>query len=210
MADRKKELFELLNRDRAEVATSARRAMGALPPGGIETKRSRSEAAETPRSPEATPRARSDRRRGFGGRKVAVSLNVLLLFIGAFVATNVCSYIVGKGMAGETEVPLATEMRLFFAAEVTPPVAEGRRVEVWELHDRLRDAGSEQTEVLGLDDGKYLQIVAGRFGRGQRADCEALVNRVRKYFDRQAPRKTDPNKFVIPIDVRTITLSYSP
>lgn len=210
MGKRTKELFEILNRDRGAAPASPPRSRQAEPSPEVEPERSSPESAATHEPQMAPRRDRAGRRRGFGGRKVAVSLNVLLLFIGAFVVTNVCSYIVGKGMSDQTEVPLATEMRLFFAVKVTPPVATEHSFAVWELRDRLHDAGFSQTEVLGLDNGNYLQVVAGRFARDRRADCEKLEGRVRAHLSRDRLPKRTPGEFEIPIDIRTITISYTP
>jgi len=206
MAKRTKELFELLNRDRGAAAASARRPQPAGSSIEAEPERSQSETGDT-----LEPRqAGGSRRSGFGGRKVPVSLNVLLLFIGAFVLTNVCSYIVGKGLSGRTEVPLTTEMRLSFVVSVAPKIAARHNFAAWALCDRLRDAGFEQADVLRIRKEEYLLIVAGRFTRDRRADCKKLESRVRDHFARLAPRKPEPNEFVIPTDIRTITISNTP
>ncbi|MBN2490289.1 MAG: hypothetical protein JXQ29_05515 [Planctomycetes bacterium] len=143
---------------------------------------------------------------GLGGRKVAVSLNLLLLFLGAFVATNALSYVAGRQAGAIRVVPLVTEIRQFVAVQVTAPFDSQYSFEAWKLRDLLIEAGFAEAEVLGLDGARRLQVVAGKFDRedagGARQCMEKLTLAVGRL--RRDGRLTDR----IPIEIDTIVISY--
>jgi hypothetical protein len=214
MAKRSKELFELLKPGQA----SARRSADPAP------QTERRGPKSTPGEPGARPgfgsslieRALnsvksvsggvSTERGGIGGRKVNVSLNILLMFIGAFVVTNVCSYMVGRRAGPRHEVPLVTEIRQFQAVQVTPPFPADFAFEAWQLSDLLIEAGLDGVEVLGRDNGARLQVIAGKFDRTEKKPCRERAELVQRTVDRLgAAGKVVKN---IPIDVGIITISY--
>jgi len=158
MTSRPRELFELLK--------SAQ--------DGAEDAQKPSRKKETGRKPR-TARQTQDTRVGqrvLGGRKVPISINLLLIFLGAFIIGNVCSYMVGKQIGGSQEIPLSVEVKRYWAVQVTPWLDEKNCVSAWKLKDLLVEAGYEGAEVHRLPDSKYIRTVAAIYDYDKKAICQ--------------------------------------
>jgi hypothetical protein len=211
MAKRSQELFELLKPGQARTGKPA------TPAGRAEKGSNRSAPKESTKhqssliekainSVKSVRDGMETKYGGIGGRKVQVSLNILLMFIGAFVVTNVCSYMVGRGVGPRHEVPLVTKIQQFHAVQVTPPFAADFAFEAWRLRDQLMQAGFQGVEVLGRDNGARLQVIAGKFERSEKESCRERADLVQRTVDRlRATGKIVEN---IPIEIGIITISY--
>jgi len=211
MAKRSQELFELLKPGQGRTGKPAtpagraeKRSSGSAPNERSSVRSSLIEKAMN--SVKSVKDGLGTKRGGIGGRKVKVSLNILLMFIGAFVVTNVCSYIVGRGVGPRHEVPLVTEIRQFQAVQVTPPFAADFAFEAWRLRDQLMEAGFQGVEVLGRDNGTRLQVIAGKFDRSEKESCRERADLVQRTVDRL--RATGRIVENIPIEIGIITISY--
>jgi len=211
MAKRSKELFELLKPGQASAGKVARPAGRIRPQGGASSSSEGSgrQLSLIEKAMNSVKSVRSGLRQkggGIGGRKVHVSLNILLMFIGAFVVTNVCSYMVGRRVGPRHEVPLVTEIRQFQAVQVTPPFRADFAFEAWRLRDQLIEAGFQDVEVLGRDNGARLQVIAGKFDRSEKESCRERAELVQRTVDRlRATGKIVEN---LPIEIGIITISY--
>jgi len=133
-------------------------------------------------------------------------VNLLLFFIGSFVVTNVLSYVVGRHAGNKKEIPLVTEIRHYVAVQVTAPFDSQYSFDGWKLHDQLVEAGFGDVEVLGLDGGRNLQVIAGKFDRENADRTEARIEELKLAVARlrRSGRLTDR----IPIEIDTVVISY--
>ena len=215
MAKRSRELFELLHNrpktDRRTERTTERKAASrptvqpVSPAPDREATRSTLWSRATRKLKSVNGRIRAGRG-GPGGRRIDVSLNVLLFLIGSMVVVSVGSYLVGRTMGDRKEVSLATEVQQFWAAQVTPPFPSELSFEAWRLRDQLIDAGFENAEVVGLKKGTSLQVIAGKFERKDEEACWRMVNDLKVAIAKLLESGSLENR--MPIDIGKVVVYY--